>query len=241
MIFRKLLHKVYFFLYERKYAGRLRYVFRSNNSRRLVVVFSGFPTDNKPVYNYMRTLRNKKYDKLFILDDFGYKGSYYLYENGSDYVSKLVESLIHKFLIRGGYSNVIFVGSSKGGTAAIYYGLKFKVNAIYAGACQYYIGDYLRHPEFEPIFIGMTSKRYSEEMRLSLNEIIPQQVKKSANTDSIVHLLYSKDEHTYDEHIKGLISDLNKYNIPYTERIESFVNHADVGMYFSEYLKNELY
>lgn len=233
---------MYFFLYERKWQDRLRYIFNNNHSDRLVVVFSGFPGNNKPVYNYMRTLKKVKVDKLFILDDFGYKGSYYLLENGTNRPQLLVQSLIEHIikLKRGGYFSIEFAGSSKGGTAAIFYGLQFHATAIYAGACQYYIGDYLCIPVFSPIVIGMTGKESSPTIRKELNEIMPRQLKEYAGSNTIIHLLYSKNEHTYKEHIEGLISDLERYNIPFVEIEEQFANHSEVGKYFSPYLQQSL-
>lgn len=41
---------------------------------------------------------------MFILDDFGYKGSYYWYENGHDYPMTLANSLTMCKLIGGGIS-----------------------------------------------------------------------------------------------------------------------------------------
>lgn len=60
------------------------------------------------------------------------------------------------------------------------------------------------------------------------------------NSKSIVHLLYSKNEHTYDEHIKYLLDDLNKNNIQYTEKVEKFQNHGEVGIYFIPIIKQFL-
>ncbi len=232
---------VYFFLHERKWHSRLRYVFYINHSERLIVVFSGFPENDKPVYNYIRTLKSVPADKLFILDDFGYKGSYYLLEKGTNKPQLLVKSLIdHIINGRHRYTSIVCAGSSKGGTAAIFYGLQCNASDIYAGACQYYIGDYLCTPDFTPIVLGMTGCNPTPTIKKELNEIMPRLLVKYAGSKSIIHLLYSKDEHTYVEHIKDLISDLIKNNITITEQVEQFANHNDVGKYFSTYLRKEL-
>lgn len=238
---KRILNVIYFFLHERKYQGRLKYVFFNNRSERLVIVFSGFPGNNKPAYNYIRTLKKVKADKLFILDDFGFKGSYYLLENGTNKPQLLVQSLIENIVKRKkGYVSTAFAGSSKGGTAAIFYGLQYQATDIYAGACQYYIGDYLCTPDHAPIVFGMTGRNPTPEIRKDLNEIMPKQLKKYAGVNTVIHILYSKKEHTYNEHIEGLISDLGKYNITVVENEEYFTNHSDVGRYFSPYLKQEL-
>ena len=132
------------------------------------------------------------------------------------------------------------MGSSKGGTAAIYYGLQCDAKAVYAGACQYYIGDYLSRPQFAPIVEGMAGREPTEEVIASLNDIMPRQLKDHAGSKTVIHLLFSKGEHTYKEHTVGLIKDLKYNNIPFREIERSFPNHDDVGKFFSPYIQKEL-
>ena len=75
----------------------------------------------------MKTLSESKIDQLFLLDNFGYLGSYYWFENGNDSPNRLVSKLLDEIRAGGGDENVYTAGSSKGGTCAIYYGLKFNV------------------------------------------------------------------------------------------------------------------
>lgn len=56
-------------------------------------MFSGFGS-NVRKYNYMKTLKDSSIDKLFILDVWGYKGSYYWFEKGNDEPKQLVSRLI---------------------------------------------------------------------------------------------------------------------------------------------------
>lgn len=220
-------------LKEKKYQGRLKYVLQKNSSDTLVIIFSAFGPH--PVYNYVNTLGNlRKADKLFILDDFGYKGSYYWFEDGNDRPMTLVGSLINE-LKQGGYKNIITIGSSKGGTCAIYYGLMFDAQHIFAGACQYYVGNYLAdYPDILKAMMGDTTEN---DIR-KLNNMMPDHLQRHKGSNSLVHLLYSPNEHTYDEHIVHLLADLKKYEIPVEEIIEDFQNHNDVGKPFSQMLIN---
>ena len=85
---------IYIHFQEKEYKGRLHYIYENNHADKLMIVFSGF-SPYKPMYNYMRTLKNvKSIDKLFLLDDFGYRGSYYLMENGKDTPKQLVTELV---------------------------------------------------------------------------------------------------------------------------------------------------
>lgn len=65
-------------------------------------MFSAFGSSDRRTYNYVRTLHGCKIDKLFILDPWGVKGSYNLYENGSDYPQNVTNSLIVKLIDGGG-------------------------------------------------------------------------------------------------------------------------------------------
>lgn len=237
----KLIRTIWFLFHEHKWQGRLKFLFENNHADSLMIVFSGFAA--KPSYNYIRTLKGfKTMDKLFILDDFGLRGSYYWFENKGDKPLYLVKSLISNKLNNngGGYKHLYTMGTSKGGTCAIYYGLMFNAEHIYSGACQYYAGNYLNKEGREPILAAMIGEGYSQDDVERVNSMMPQMLQDHANCKSKIHLLYSKNEHTYDEHIQYLIEDLKKYNIIYTEKIEDFTDHNDVGNFFIPYIKNEL-
>ena len=220
---------------EKKFQGRLKYVLQKNSSDTLVIIFSAFSP--RPVYNYMHTLQKlKTADKLFILDDFGDKGSYYWFENGNDKPCDLTKSLIQSLLDNGRYQQIITLGSSKGGTCAIYYGLMFGAKHIYSAACQYYVGNYLstRHSILKAM-MGETTEKAIDK----LNSMMPEQLKRYQGTSSLIHLMYSPNEDTYEKHIVYLLEDLKKYNIPFEEIVEDFNDHNDVGKPFSDYLQKE--
>ncbi len=222
---------------EKKFQGRLKYVLEKNSADTLIIVFSAFSP--KPVYNYMHTLRDvKAADKLYILDDFGVKGSYYWYENGTVYPQELTKSLILSIIANGGgYKRIITVGSSKGGTCAIYYGLMFGADHIFAGACQYYVGNYLS--DKLDILKAMMGTTDDESVRL-LNRIMPEQLRKYSGVSSLVHLLYSPNENTFENHIVPLLTDLKKYRISFVEVIDNFTDHNEVGKPFSNLLRKDL-
>lgn len=235
---KSLLTKFYIKFLEHTYEDRLKYLFQKNHSDTLIVVFSGF-TD-KPMYNYVRTLQNIKADKIFMLDDFGHKGSYYWYENGDNKPMMLVKSLIYNMLNKKKYKRLITLGSSKGGTCAIYYGLMFGATDIYSGACQYRIGTYLNTADRVLVFKAMMGVQAAEKEQAILDAEMPQLITKYKGLPSRVHLLYSKEEHTYEDDIKYLIKDLDDSNINHDDKVETFTDHGEVGKYFSPWIKNEL-
>lgn len=230
--------RVYFHFKESTYKGRLKYIYEKHSSDKLIVIFSSFA--DKPVYNYTRTLIDIRCNKLFILDDFGYRGSYYWYEHGKPYPLELVSSLIRETIRLGGVKSVITLGSSKGGTCAIYYGLLFRASHIYAGANQYYVGKYLNKDKHNRIFKEMMGSDASKKEQELLDNMLPNMICQNKSSESIIHLLYSKKEHTYIEHIKPLIKKLNINDIKHYDKVESFENHSDVGKYFSPWIKSEI-
>lgn len=235
MKIKKFVNTLYFFFKQRSYRGRMKYVFQKNHSDTLIIVFSAFA--DKPGYNYFRTLSDVKADKLFILDNFGYKGSYYWFENGFDEPMQLTKSLIECFVKGGRYKSLITLGSSKGGTCAIYYGLLYNANHIFSGANQYYVGKYLNTEAHSPIFKAMMGNDAGERETTILDTIMPNVIREHAGSCSVVHLLYSKQEHTYDNDIKYMLDAFKENKITYTERVESFEDHNEVGKYFAKYIR----
>ena len=228
-----------FKLKERTYDGRLKYLLlKRRSSKTLAIIFSGF--SDKPVYNYVKTLKNFKGDRLFLLDDFAYRGSYYMYSNGSNRPELLVQSLVNQIVAGMGYERIITIGSSKGGTCAIYYGLQMGANSIYAGACQYHIGSYVDSPEHRQVFLSMMGANAGIKEREMLDAKMPQCLQRNAGSKSKIHLFYSTVEHTYKDHTVDLISDLDKYHISHTDTIAQFATHSEVGKHFPSWIKEQL-
>lgn len=76
----------------------LKYMLEKNRSSRiLIVVFSACTRKGvKARYNYVRTLKDVKENKLFILDDFGadHRGAYYLGQDGGNEIELACQKLI---------------------------------------------------------------------------------------------------------------------------------------------------
>lgn len=219
----------------RKFEKQLPYLYYKNGSQTLVIIFSAF-TGEKRKFNYVKGLRNTNIDRLYILDPWGYKGSYNLYENGFDSPDLITCKLINKVLRGGGYKRVFMAGSSKGGTCAIYFGLKFRAAKIIAGACQYNLGTYLHRPDHEKIFISMMGKNAGEDEAYKLNQVLPSCLEAHKGCNSEVHILYSKLELTYQRQIVDLLCKLKECNIKTIEIERPFEKHEDVGKYFLPYL-----
>lgn len=115
------------------------------DTKHLVVVFSGFSGDGKPTYNYENTLSDCPAEVLWIKDVFFGGESYYLCAKGKLNIEPVVIALIQRVVQELGLSSAdcTFLGGSKGGSAALYYGLKYDYKNIISCVPQFYIGSYV--------------------------------------------------------------------------------------------------
>ena len=213
---------------------KLNYMFyKENKSNDLIIVFSACTRDGiKARYNYVRTLKKVKINKLFILDDFGCdkRGEYYLGEAPTYNVEKAVKELINTYINK--YRKIYYVGSSKGGFAALNFGLKYDNSIIIIGAPQFYLGKYLS--DSPNVLTYRSMKLDKENVDYLDNKIINELANKKKNIK--VYLHYSKKEHTYDDHVKFLIKELKKNHIFLEEDVANYKEHGNVSLYFPKFL-----
>lgn len=209
----------------------LKYMYQPcRGSNRLLVVFSACTRHGIPArYNYMRTLKDVPVNKLFILDDFGedHRGGYYLGAYPNFEMEKATKALIDSFLKRPEIRKVCFGGSSKGGWAALNFGVQYAGRGlgseIIAGAPQFWLGTYLQAPGGLVTLRSIaTSKDTSVVAKVS--DVLDAYLKKhieanrSANEQQ-VYIHYSTQEHTYKEHIKDLLDVLHQQGYPPLSRM----------------------
>ena len=124
--------------------------------------------------------------------------------------------------------NTIYVGSSKGGYAALYFGLDDENSDIIVGAPQYYLGKYLKdtHPHILEFIIGNT-----EEGIKYLNNLLSNKIS-SSKYKGRIFIHYSTEEHTYEEHIQYLLRDLKENELCINVNESKYASHTDVSKYF---------
>ncbi len=215
--------------------------YEKETNKVLLIVFSALnPNDKKRTYNYVRSLNIDTVDKLYILDIWGYRGSYYVYEQGNSTPEIITSRIIEKTFKSKSYKYVITAGTSKGGSAAIYYGLKYKVNEIWTGANQFHIGKFLWKEERRRIFYGMMGEKHVEENIKILNELLPNIIKNCNKKEVKINLVFSKKDLTYERQLVDMITLFKDegYNLNLYE--ENFENHDDVGKCFPRILLKRL-
>lgn len=239
---KKLLAKLYFQIIGKTATQsngiKLRYLLQKDRqSQDLLVIFSAFPRAGmSATYNYVNTLKEVPGNKLFILDDFGFqkRGVYYLCEQGSFQIRDAVEELITKITQDVKATQTTYIGSSKGGYAALYFGFRLGATNVISGAPQYFVGEYLRaEPERIPTLTSMLGE-ISETKIQQLDHMLKEAISEKEAPNIYLH--YSDKEHTYKSHIEPLLEQLVDEQIRVEQDIKQYVSHADVRNYFPPYL-----
>ncbi len=135
-------------VYGNKY--KVNYIFeRNSESRWLIVTFSSGVSkiaEIKRPYHYINLCREFPFNRLYIQDSIGNRGTYYLCNNMDFQVSETVCNLI--LYICKTYNipinNVITLGSCKGASSALHIGLKLNVGNILAIHPHLKIGSYVK-------------------------------------------------------------------------------------------------
>ncbi|KAJ51364.1 hypothetical protein BD780_000663 [Clostridium tetanomorphum] len=227
------------------YSCDIKYVFKKaiKNYKYLMIIFSAFsPIGEPPHYSYITTFNDIDINKLYILDDYGDRGCYYLGKHRSfnfeASVYKLIKCILSKYNINE--SNVICTGSSKGGYSCLYYGMKYGMGYIISGAPQSKIGSYL----IKQCPTAMnTAKFISGDINnndiIYLDNLIFDIIKKVPIVSQIFIHVGRGDFH-YENHVMPLINTFDKYKIKYELDIEDYSSHNDTGIYYPNYLRKIL-
>lgn len=216
----------------------LKYLyFRNKKSNKLIVIFSALPGINqKAGYNYVLKFKNVQANRLYILDNFGFdgRGAYYLGKCKDFFIEKAVHNLINEIAIKNNIptQNITTAGSSKGGFAALYFGIKYGYGEILSGAPQTLLGNYLIDAKaYETLrYIGGDNQ---EEGRKYLNSLLFNLVKETnINIKATIRIHVGRRDHHYENHILPFTKLLDNYKIPYDLEVIEYSNHDDVGVYF---------
>jgi hypothetical protein len=109
-----------------------KYKPRKYDNKHLIVVFSGFGGASEFSYDFENALLDCPAHVIWIKDDFDGHCSYYSCRGMSLIIETLVINFIEKFIsdLEIEKSEVTFAGFSKGGSAALYFGLKYNYKNI---------------------------------------------------------------------------------------------------------------
>lgn len=223
---------------------KVKYLLKSQQkSNDLVIIFSAFTRKGlKARYNYVRTLKEFPCNQLFILDDFGEdgRGGYYVGYEMNFQEEAATKALIQKMIKQTNANRVIFCGSSKGGWAALNFGLQFSNSCIIAGGPQYYLATYLIDDGNENTLKHIIGDKSPEKIAFLDQYLKNRIINSSSRVKPEIYLHYSKREHTYEEHIRDMIDDLNSNHYQLQYDICEYENHSDISLYFPDFLSRTI-
>lgn len=215
----------------------LKYMFFDNRSNQLVVSFPAC-APNASRYNYVRTLKPFKVDKLFLLDDFAdnHQGCYLVRDDVEALVYKLLKTIVDK----GRYEKILFIGSSKGGYSALNFSFLIPNVDVVIGAPQYSLGSYLNKPDTIENLKFLLYGDVDEQKIKVLDDRLKNRILSSEIKPLNVFIHYSDKEATYDCHVKWMLEDLRHQGIAVSENVEDYPLHSDMVRFFPSYLDKKL-
>lgn len=222
-------------------ARKITYLLQKSETENnhLVVIFSAFnPPGTQPGYSYIRTLEHLDCNKLFILDNHGERGCYYLGENKDLSVEASVAALITHIANQNRIParNIITCGSSKGGYAALYFGIKYGFGHVISGAPQTFLGSYISTaaPDTMRYIAGDTS----ENSKQYLNRLLYDVVQNAADFPNIcIHV--GKGDHHYNGHVLPLVEAITTMGARVALDVGDYSEHGEVKFY-QDFMKRRL-
>ncbi|MGP9034895.1 hypothetical protein ACT17S_17720 [Glutamicibacter mysorens] len=199
----------------------------------LIVVFSGFRPEHSP-YDFdgaaSTTLRSHM---LWIRDDFDGNMTYYIRDKKGYEISEAVNALIELKRMSLGLEKdqCTFVGFSKGGTAALYHGLKFEYPNVLVSAPRIRVGS-ANQDQRPDIIEGMTSSGSSDEIA-ELDNLIPDLLRERSDSDTNFYWFSSEADHFHETETLPILELLREYrNFNYFQTDSDLVRrHRDVTLY----------
>ena len=232
---------------EREYLCRndseiIHYLFYKKKSPALIIGFQAYNIKGAR-YNYVTPLSSVNANRLYIKDDFVLPcGNYYLGRNNQFNIEKGVFDLIDQVVEETKASDLFFIGSSKGGYAALNFGLKYPNATIVIASPQYYLGSYMDETKkFTKGLEDIVSLPVTEDKLKKLDARLETRIKNDPyGKTQRVFIQSSVCENGYEKHVKFLLRDLEAAGITVSFEKQTFQNHSDLKYYFPEYLKKTL-
>lgn len=180
--------------------------------RHLVVIFSGFGMHSNFTYDFKgKSLDNVPSHILWIKDLFYGNSCYYLCHKMDFSVERAINDFILNFCRMNflDLENITLVGGSKGGTAALYFGIKYEYKNIISSAPQISIGS----------FINKKHKDIASHMLTCDNDVckldflIEKEISVAKNLDKNIYLFSSPvDQHENCIQVHGLLKKFKNFN-----------------------------
>lgn len=219
---------------------KFRFRFQKKDTNHLLIIFSGYG-GGATSYDALNLFSHSRSAILWIKDDFYNDSAYYLCKEMDFSIEKSVYELILYKLKSLGFSknDCTLYGSSKGGTAALFFGIKYNFENIVSSIPQSKIGSYLSgNKPSNPV--PMKNAEFimgniNAEKIDFLDSLLFNLIKKDNSTRRNIYIITSESDEQYQDHILPLnkaISEKNYSNYNLIEAKSLFIEkHTDVSGY----------
>ncbi|MER5556334.1 hypothetical protein ABT001_32550 [Streptomyces sp. NPDC002793] len=200
------------------YPVQFRFSHAKKGNRHLVVVFAEIaaPDDYGWSNGAFGGLRS---NILWIRDQFDGHNSYYLCKGMDFDLERSVVTLISNVMNSLGLTpdRCTMWGSSKGGSAALYFGLKYGFRNIVSIVPQFRIGTYLgKHPKVAEYMMGQVTETNVHV----LDNVIPDLARAEVNRDANIYVLSSPQDEQYPVQVEpylGLFGGYENFNFIFSD------------------------
>ncbi|MGX5835352.1 accessory Sec system protein Asp2 [Aeromonas piscicola] len=190
--------------------------------KHLLVIFSGFGSTTSITYDFRGdSASNCRSNILWIGDDFNNECAYYICKdmqlNIEDSILSLIDSTLKSLYLNR--AQCTLMGFSKGGSAALYYGLKYEFKNIIASCPQLHIGSYVSK-NWPNVARNMMGDTYSQQDINTLDSLIPDLIKNTNNKDQHIYLISSPNDEQYQNEIAPYLhyfSLMSNFNFVFTK------------------------
>ncbi|MGW3314557.1 hypothetical protein [Streptomyces fungicidicus] len=197
-----------------------RFTHAKSGNRHLVVVFANFSAPED--YGWSNgVFDNVRANILWIRDRFDGMNAYYLCRSMDFGLADSVQTLIANVTGALGLTpdQVTLWGGSKGGSAALYFGLRYGYRNIVAIVPQFLIGDALekRHPKVSAYMLGEGAQAHNARI---LDALLPDLVRARANPGANIYVLSSPQDEHYAVQVEpflGMFHGYENFNFLYSE------------------------
>ncbi|NEB11998.1 hypothetical protein G3I32_24675 [Streptomyces coelicoflavus] len=188
-----------------------RFAHSKGGNRHLTVVFANLfaPDDYGWATGVLDGLRS---NILWIRDSFDGGNTYYLCKGMDFSVEKSVIGLISRVMesLALTPNDVTLWGSSKGASAALYFGLRYGFRNIVASVPQIRIGTFVRDV-YPNVGRHMLGEAIPEENVRVLDAVLPDLLASGANPEARIYLVSSPQDEQYKDQVEPFVGLLRRY------------------------------
>ena len=200
----------------------IKYMFKpaTLDVEHLIIIFSGYGGSSLFTYDFAGdSLKDIPSNILWIKDEFGGAPCYYLCKHRDfsieEKVIKFIDKKINELSLCK--DDVTILGASKGGSAALYFGIKYHFKNVISSAPQFDLGSFLVSPSHFESCQEMFDETKQDNLEFFNNLLYSEISKKSKGNESI-YLIYSEcdEEQDYNKAIdllKNSFKNLSLVNV----------------------------